>query len=375
MDGDADEAQSPAPAIKPQAASGLRFERVELPKGMLTVLSVAGRNDRDVWLLSADGRVLRWDGSRLTSQGKPECYTDNCCGTLFDCKKNPSMCKAAAAATCMPFQERCAMAVSFDTIQVDATGVTVSTLVETGGMRGSLVESRLKSGRWSCEQGKEDFVYPGQRGRGDTGHALEMTLDGAQIRFEGPANLVNMYGGSNLTIDGRRVPMPPGTRALGFEARSLSDLWVWEWSPGQVWRGNGLDWYPVHVGLGAITDLWITEPNTAWILGARTQDEGTEELAQWDIEKRRATRYATPGAQSVLRRKDGQFYLFGSKMLYPWDGRELRAAPTPLSVLDAWWSETGALWLTGADLTAKLKISEEDVPAGAVFRLLPTGGK
>lgn len=374
-----DEASVDMTLVASLPAFGGRFERVELPPKTPVLLSLDGRDDRDVWMLAADGRVLRWDGKSVTSAGTPECYTDSCCGTLFDCKRKPSLCTRAAAEHCQPFGGPCAMLVDWASVRVAGDDVVVSTIVETGGLRGSLVEARRRrDGRWSCEQGKDDFVYPGMRARGDTAHAYEVTLDGATIRFEGPAFLVNPNGGNLLVVDGRRVPLPQEaswTRSgVALAARSPGDLWLWQDDPARVWRGNGLAWYPFPVGLETVADLWLTEPGTAWVLGA-DGEAGTESLVRWDIDKKSGQRFATPGAVQVLKGRGDEIWLLGEKAVYPWDGRELRRADAPLAVQHAWRSDAGTVWLIGGDLDAKVKLHEADVPAGAVFRVRSEGGQ
>src|SRR5262245_30818871 len=79
-----DGATSDTTPAGPLPAFGGRFERVELPPKTRAIVSIDGRDDRDVWMLAGGGQVLRWDGTRITSAGTPECYTDSCCGTLFD---------------------------------------------------------------------------------------------------------------------------------------------------------------------------------------------------------------------------------------------------------------------------------------------------
>lgn len=217
-----------------------RFEPVPLPPGTRAIVAVAGRSGSDVWML-ASGKVLRWDGARVTDRVAPTCLVDSCCGTLFDCSKNPAKCTKAAVERCQPFSGSCAMPVAWSALRITSDEVIVGALVESGGMRPSLVESRLgKNGRWSCQQGEGDHVYPGQRGRGDVARSLELSLGGASLRFEGPAVLVNNYGGYSLVVDGRRVPLPevaqrvaPGPLDIGFAARSLDDLWLWKSEGGR----------------------------------------------------------------------------------------------------------------------------------------------
>ncbi|MDI1431375.1 hypothetical protein [Polyangium sorediatum] len=357
-----------------------RFEPVVLPPKTPTIVDAAGRDERDVWMLAGDGRVFWWDGARLADRGAPRCFTDSCCGTLVDCAKQPAMCSKQAVERCQPFGPSCALPVTtWSSIRVTPDDVIVRAFVETGGMRASMVESRLgKKGRWSCEQGSEDLVYPGSAGRGDGPGARELTVDGASLRLEGPAVLVNRYGGTLLLIDGRRVPLPEDVHqgySAGAEiaARSPGDLWLWTYD-GFVWRGNGLAWTPWPSGLTSMNELWVDPNDGVWALGA--VEENQEELLRWDPDKGSGQRFETPGATSV--RSDGRgFWLWGLKALYHWDGAALRRAAPPLAIKNVWRGPSGELWAVGSDRSVVLRKAtdsdEEDVYAGAVFRV--SGGQ
>ncbi|MDI1480272.1 hypothetical protein [Polyangium sp. y55x31] len=360
-------------AAGPVATFAGRFEPVPLPPQMPTIVSVDARSERDVWMVAADGHVLRWDGARVVDRGTPQCFTDSCCGTLVDCAKQPAMCAKKAVEDCQPFGPSCALPVSWSSIRIDGDDVIVRALVETGGMRASVVESRLgKKGRWACEQGAEDYVYPGSAGRGDGAHAVELSVDGASLHLEGSAVLVNAYGGNLLLLDGRRVPLP-NDLAYGpdaqIAARAPDDLWLWV-SGESAWRGNGLSWTPLSLGLEAVNDIWFDAKEAAWILGAEV--EGKEQLVRWDVGKGGGQRFETPGA--TYRKGDGKdFWLLGEKALYRWDGATLRRAAPPLLIAHAWRSPSGELWLVGSDPAAKTTQGDEEIRMGAVFRV--PGGK
>ncbi|MRG97534.1 hypothetical protein [Polyangium spumosum] len=373
-------------ALAPDLSAGTvttfagRFEPVALPPRMPTIVDVEGRSERDVWMLASDGHVLRWDGARVTDRGRPRCFTDNCCGTLIDCAKQPALCAEAGLDVCLPFGPACAMEVSWSGIRFTADAVIAVARVETGGMRASVVESRLgKNGRWTCEQGEDDFVRPGSAGRGDPGGPIESSVDGVSFQFEGPAFLVNRYGGHMLLADGRRVPLPEDvhegyTTSVEFTARAPADLWLWGYDDGRVWRGNGLGWTMMYSGLGSVHRIWFGAPASAWILGAI--GEGEEQLLRWDLDKGGGQRFEAPGA--TFMRGDGRdFWLVGKRALYHGDGVTLRRAEPPLGIEDAWRSPSGELWLAGGDLSVVLKKAQEegegDVHKGAVFRV--SGGQ
>ncbi|MDI3283843.1 hypothetical protein [Polyangium sp. 15x6] len=359
-------------AAGPVATFAGRFEPVPLPPRMPQIVGVDARNERDVWMVSVDGHVLRWDGARVDDRGTPQCFTDSCCGTLVDCAKQPAMCAKEAVENCQPFGPSCALPVTWNSIRVEGDDVIVRAFVETGGMRASVVESRLgKKGRWACEQGADDYVYPGSEGRGDGGHAVEISVDGASLRLEGSAVLVNAYGGNLLLLDGRRVPLP---NDLGYgpdaqiAARAPDDLWLWL-SGDRAWRGNGLSWTPLALGLVGVNDIWFDAKEAAWILGA--EGEGKEQLVRWEPEKGGGQRFEAPGA--TYRKGDGKdFWLLGEEALYHWDGAALRRAAPPLLIDHAWRSSSGELWLVGSD--PKGTTGEGELRMGAVFRV-PGGQK
>jgi hypothetical protein len=360
------------------SAFTVRFEPVPLPPGTPTIVDVRGRDERDVWLLAGNGQVLRWDGARLVDRGTPHCLVESCCGTLVDCAKQPAMCKKPAVDS--------AREVTWSHLVLTPGEVVARTVVDTGGMRGSVVEARLgANGRWSCEQGKDDRVYPGSAGRGDGLRAFELSLGGASFHFEGPAVLVNSYGGHLLLADGRRVPLPAAVQQQGvgvprarFTARAPDDLWLYA-DDGRVWRGNGLGWAPQPTDLNFVADLWFAAPSSVWLLGA--MEEGQEQLIRRDLDKGGGQCFETPGAEHMLG--DGRdFWLLGTEVLYHWDGAALRRTESPLELDDfgrSWRGPSGELWLVGSDPTAMVKKAgpkegDEGIRAGAVLRL-PGGQK
>ncbi len=388
VDDDADD-ERPAEVVSVGALPAFagRFEAVPIPKKTAAVVSVSGRGEDDVWMLARGGPVLHWDGKRVADMGTPQCFTDNCCGTLLDCAKKPGLCRKPPAEGCHPFGPPCAMRVDWGWVEVDEGDVAVGAIVDTGGMRGSLVEAHLgKGGRWACAQGKDDMVQPGSRGRGDGPRAMEKSVGGAAVRFEGPAVLVNVLGGYSLVVDGRRVPLPADVeraRDVGFEARGPADLWLWRSDGGRVWRGNGLAWTPLRTELAQVAGVWFADPGSAWMLGS--MGEGNELLVRWDLGPRPglradeppsapgpARRFETPGATIVLHSDRPDFWLLGKTAFYFWDGRDLRRAEAPLDVEDAWRSRRGEVWVAGGERGAQGKAAPQGDPPpapGAVYRL------
>lgn len=375
VEGDPPALPAPVPAVpvKSLPAFAGRIEPMQIPGKARSIVAVGGRSESDAWVLAAGGPVWHWDGTRFTDKGTPKCFVDTCCGSLLDCKKDKKACSGEGAKE-----------VFWDDIELDGPKIGVMARVYTGGLRASIVEAHLgKDGKWACYQGDDDTVQPGSRGRGDPGHAFVSTVDDIEMRFEGPAYLVNLYGGSNLVVEGRSVPLPVGdwdAGRLGFELVSPSDLWVHVGD--RLWQGNGLAWWLVPTGLQNVDRVW-SSGRSLWVMGqARTDDDSTNELIHWDRAKGTEARYSVPGATNVFSTK-GAFWMTsiffsgeegeiepnpGKSTLFHFDGEALQRAEVPLALLDAWFSPSGALWVAGADM-------KTGTPTAALFRLVPEGAK
>ena len=309
------------------------------------------------------GALLHWNGARVVARGGPTCFTDSCCGTLIDCAKQPAQCTKQAFEACRAVSQNCAMPVDFEGIRVTADEVIAEALVQTGGLRGSLVEAHLgKGGRWSCHQGKGDLIHPGSRGRGDGPHAEELTAGGSTFRFEGPARLVNPLGGYSLVVDGRRVPLPAdvGFTNLGFAARGPGELWLWSSGGGQLWRGNGLGWSAVPTEIGSIEELWTEGQAIVWI-------RGDEELLRWDTETGARQLFALPTATGRIPAGKG-FWILGKEAFYLWDGRALSRLAAPLEPMASARSPGGEIWVAGS-VPGSIRPESEDKGVGVVVRL------
>jgi hypothetical protein len=392
---DEPDAELPVEGVTSHPVFTGRFERIPLPPGTPAVVAIEGRDDRDVWMLAQGGTVLHWDGSRVTAKGRPACFTDSCCGRLFDCTGAPDKCTDAAIKSCSMGRSDCAWAVVFDDLRVTREEVVVRAWVNTGGLRSSLVESRLREGRFTCEQAQGDLLYPGSRARGDGPHVLELAVGGSSIRFEPPAG----YGGGpyGLVIDGRRVPLPPGVTELA--ARSVDEIWVagfhFGQDPGGLWRGDGLGWRPIPLPDDTGPErVWIGENGLVWVLGPAGTERGrswgdeldrrerTMGLLRLDQQRSAWTRFATPGLLSV-HGGEHDFWLLGKESFYVWDGRALSRAAAPLVLgrflhedgqpVDAWRSPSGALWVAGGALEKKPETKQakgkSPVQAGVVLRV------
>ena len=350
------------PASSLPAFTG-RVEPLPLPAGTGGIIGIAARDAKDVWMMARGGALLHWNGARVVARGGPTCFTDSCCGTLIDCAKQPAQCTKQAFEACRAVSQNCAMPVDFEGIRVTADEVIAEALVQTGGLRGSLVEAHLgKGGRWSCHQGKGDLIHPGSRGRGDGPHAEELTAGGSTFRFEGPARLVNPLGGYSLVVDGRRVPLPAdvGFTNLGFAARGPGELWLWSSGGGQLWRGNGLGWSAVPTEIGSIEELWTEGQAIVWI-------RGDEELLRWDTETGARQLFALPTATGRIPAGKG-FWILGKEAFYLWDGRALSRLAAPLEPMASARSPGGEIWVAGS-VPGSIRPESEDKGVGVVVRL------
>ncbi|MEM6789292.1 MAG: hypothetical protein AAF715_17360 [Myxococcota bacterium] len=330
------------------------FEPVQLPAGTPSILAIDGRGPTDMWMLTSQSEVLQWNGHRVKSHGRLQCFADSCCGRLVNCRATP----AACGPTCSLPPMQCARPVAFSALEVRGTEVVAVAVIDTGGLRPSLIEARAST-RFRCEQPQGDLVYPGTGIRGQKADADELTLDGHVVRLEGPAWLVNPLGGTSLVIDGRRVLVPPGAeRGTYLAADRADDLWLWTPS-GDVWRGNGLRWQGVAIDFDQLAELWMAG-GAVWALAAHG-DASSATLLRWDELASSWTATAAPGADEVHRSETG-FWLLGAGGLYVYEGDVLRKVTSPLNYHAGWLDDGGELWIAG-----------EMNGRGAVFRLPPQG--
>jgi hypothetical protein len=347
----------PPPSLREGAIGTLVMdvERMSLPKSLRAIVAVTGRAADDVWLLSGDGTVLNYDGKRSRIRGKPRCFADTCCARLVNCAKKPEACKP----DCSLGYFACASQVEFSELRVEDGDVIARAIVDTGGLRGAVIDARLSRG-FVCEQAKDDWVYPGSAGSGDGAHAQETVIGQTRLRFQGPARLVNALGGWSLELDGRRVPLPDDRSLGGVAARSTDDLWLWSRS-GLIWRGNGLTWEREASPLSGIRDLWMTG-RAVWALG---DEDGLARFTAAGIEV-----FSVPETEQVVTGGD-TFWVYGKTAIYQWDGTRLGRADAPLQIERAWRDEqSGALWLVGGDNSRTLKTATGTTASAAAVRVL-----
>jgi hypothetical protein len=364
-----------APPAEPAAATSGpvpaypgRFERVPLPAGVAQILAVRGRDARDVWMLAKGGAVLHWDGTRVTSKGTPRCFTDSCCGRLFDCKRAPSKCTPKAVAKCELGRRDCAWQVDFTMLSVTRDAVVVTGMIDTGGMRAAEVEARLaRDGRWSCEQDPDDLIRPG----------VETAAAGdATITLETPAYMVNIIGTGSLVWNGRRLPLPDEVRrATDLRlAASSDDVWLYN-TAGSVWRNNGIGWEPRPTGLDGIVRAWAGDPGSIWILGGVPDEDGDSgDLIRWDTGAGAWRRFPAPQdfrASRALVNGPRDAWLLGKRGFHHLDGRALRRADPPVAFADAWLGPKGDLWVVGPRVPAGAEGAKQtETKPGVAYRMV-----
>jgi hypothetical protein len=366
----------PLSSATPAATLGRRFERVALPAGAGEIVAVAGRDDRDVWMMARGSDVQRvwvkggaggeeakeialpidsvvhWDGARATARPGPRCflaweYKQTARTRLVSSRARPLSCNALG----------CDYAVPFDRILLPPAGVVLVGTWHHGQTPFPFdLRSRAgRDGRWSCE-------IEGQT------PAAERLVGAAALRLDR-----NAYSFASLTVDGREIGVPQELKDAApsaVAARSVDDLWLWKSDDEHVWHGTTHAWEarpaPVHV-----VALEIVEPGSAWVVGV---DKDADIVLRWDAGKAAWTRWPTPAkfrATSILATSAHDVWFLGPKAFHHWDGRELRRIEAPpLAVHAAWLSASGELWVVGADPTVKIHAgTEEEDSAGAAFRL------
>ena len=81
--------------------------------------------------------------------------------------------------------------------------------------------------------------------------------------------------------------------------RSADDLWLYNPKGGQALHGNGIGWEARPTGLSGMSDLWVDETGSAWVLGSR-MDESPGVL-RWDLATGAWRRLPTPTDLSAVR--------------------------------------------------------------------------
>jgi hypothetical protein len=368
--------EPPAPTAAAEALSGRRFERVALPRGSGAIAAVAGRDERDVWMVargsdaqniwvkgSATGEeakeialpidsVLHWDGSGTTARAGPRCFL------AWEYQQTPRtrlVSSRAKPLACNPLG--CDYAVPFDRIVLAPSGLALVGTWHHGQTPFPFdLRSRTgRDGRWSCEiEGQTPFA--------------ERTVGGAALRLGR-----NGYRLASLTFDGRELALPPEIldgESNGMAALSVDDIWLWGSESENVWHGKDHAWEkrPAHVRAIA---LEAVEPGSAWVLGPGKE---ADVVLRWDVAKATWSPVPAPAglrATSILARSAQDVWLLGAKVLHHWDGRAFRRIDAPpLEVRAAWLSPAGELWVAGADASAKIHVGTElEDGAGAAYRL------
>ncbi|MFO0554287.1 MAG: hypothetical protein U0271_38255 [Polyangiaceae bacterium] len=346
---------------------------VRLPVGLGRILDITSLDQQSLWLLSADGTVIEQKSADdSASVGRPTCWVESCCGRLIDCSKQPKLCNAKYAASCNSWEHGCSMSVDFQWLEARDNSLYAGAVVETGGLRGSLVEARLaRDGKWVCEQNDGDSIEPGQRARGDRRHVRVAEAGGFTFQLEPNAVLVNPIGRATLTVEGRAIALP--SRFAGdLLVVAPDDLWVSDST--SLYRGNGFSWTEVPIPANELTTFWRVG-DTVWVLG---NTRGSDEIvAGYDLGTNSWRGAATPTAAAQVETKDG-FWLIGKKVLYRWDGKALVDSPIPITASKAYALPTGELWVAGygaTELQTPVVRRDDDVPenrfAGALIRVSP----
>jgi len=298
------------------------FEPLPLPADAPEIVAVDGRDERDVWLLGADGKdiaLFHWDGAKLEKKKTPQC------------KENVAFVGLALAP--------------------DAT-IALARSFEVEG--GSPFEAKLgASGGWSCERAEYD--------------AQLLRVGSELLRFE------SLW---RLTLGGNRLPLPGFGMPNGeIAGRSAADLWLYFPGNKDVLHSNGVAWEARPTGLAMVKSLRTDEKGAAWLVGGTESGSEGNVILHWESATHAWKRLPTPAdlrASRIRVASERDAWTIGKEHVHHWDGASLRRGKNPLKRLGgAWLSPAGELWLAGGDDT-RPKPSRS--VAGVVFRM-PAGRK
>jgi hypothetical protein len=315
-----------------------------VPANVGSIVAVSGRDPRDVWMVSASGDLLRWDGRRLDRRKAPSCPS------YFEYPQGDGR------------RIREVHEPRYRRITLTAREAILSGPRTEVGTRGSWqndVQARGSGSRWSCDS-NSGIYRPVVHAIGD-----------ALIRLQ-------IYPVRGLTIDGRPAPFIGDSnlyRGLDFGGRAPDDLWAWNTETARVWKGNGVAWYERPVPVSEIRDVWIDETGSAFVLGNRAREkDAAEVVVRWDDAS--ATWKYLPftghlqGAKRIVGASARDVWVLGDAGVFHWDGRSLRRAPAPMpQINDAWVSRSGELWIAGEDPSRKVKLEDDEVGAGMLARM------
>lgn len=315
---------SPAPVCAPLPASDLApiepsFQRFELPPGTPAIISVIGRDERDVWLLPSteySPEVLHWDGATL--------------------RKEPV--------------SPCEIHLSHASLVFGPDGL----ILRTGSYEDSDITfreaHRSAGGSWRCDD-RDRTTRP-------------VPLGASVLRVP--------YGWPRLVLSGRRLPTPDPARTPGGNldvvGRAGDDFWLYGDSDSVVLHYNGVTWEDRSPGFESVDHLGTDQSGDLWLLGRRVRKAPSdEEVLRWDREAHAWSCFpAPPGLHTMLLRvrNASDVWFLGEKEITHWNGAVLQRGPTPIKALrDAWIDARGELWIVGEeeDRTTQLR-------RGVVFR-------
>jgi hypothetical protein len=312
-----------------------RFEVVRLPPRVTTLFAVAGRGERDVWMLGEGREVLRWQGSRLDAVKMPACAFEVTLGPGYRVHSEPA----------------------YDTLAVLPGSVSVSGIRTDAGFRGSypvFVEASSRDGRtFACHEGGDAALIRSMAGEAEI--ALMRAFSSARP----------------LSVAGRGLPLPAGAdqgeaRVAG---RAGADLWLWSRGGEGVWHHDGVGWQPRPLGRGKVAGLWVDEDGAAWVVGGGLAQRWDRQAGAWRILPLPADLDASHVAAASAR----EVWFFGKTTAFVWNGREVRRGELAVGeVRAAWVSPGGELWVVGEDRRARIRVKVEDgeteVPAGVALR-------
>lgn len=296
------------------------FLEVTLPAKTPALLDVEGRDDRDVWLLTADDSaghqaLLHWDGGAM--------------------KEERVSCSTGEEQSLVLGGEELIVLGNYD-----------------NGMTSVDQEARRSAkGAWSCADREDDTYHlplvaealhvVGWRGSVPSSHTL--------ARPE--------FGDGESTI-----------RAMKIAGRAVDDVWLASGKDPIVLHWNGVVWEDRATGLPSVQSIHVSASGAVWVAAGKSKEQrpakrapkGKDDKApregnvvlRWDPAARAWACLPTPEGLytvQVLGASDHDVWLIGEEQeIYHWDGQSFQRAISPIPhLMDAWLSPAGELWLAG----------------------------
>lgn len=333
---------SPVCGAPPESAPGpveAGFQEVTLPPKTPALLDVEGRDDRDVWFLTAEDSaehqsILHWDGGSVSAE----------------------------RISCSSGKET--------TLEISPRELIVRGQYNDGLYLVSRQARRDPKGAWSCaDHEMEGYFLPL--------FDQEIRIAGSHGFTPSPHTLPEPEHGDGETS--RAAPRIAGRKA--------DDVWLASGASSHVLHWNGVVWEDRSPGIPAVESIHVSASGVAWLASGRARDQGSgapkspddkakragNTVLRWDPAARAWACLPTPVGfytGHIRGVNEHDVWLIGGEEIYHWDGQTFQRAVNPIPYLrDAWLSPAGELWLVGGS-----DPGDPSTETGLVFRTR-AGGK